>query len=1118
MKIFWCSRITPRVPAFLALLFALSGTVWGQGSGGRASISGTITDPSGSVVAGAPITARNANTGLTITVTTNESGNYVLPLLPPGSYTLTFEKEGFRTETRVGMVLNADEKATANVVLAIGSTGEKVTVNANAVTLETESAALRTAIDETAIKELPLNGRNPASLVLLTPGTVDVLKTNAGYNQSYTSHPDQSGASSNGGRQGSTYYLLDGSNNMDPYQLLAAPFPNADATQEFSVIGNNFDAQYGFAPGAVVSIVTKSGSNQWHGNAFEFFRNSALNAADYFSHEVDGLKRNQFGGSLGGAIIKNKLFIFGNFQATLQAIASNSNSAFTPTAAMRTGDFSSVCVNGFDGNGICNDRDGAGNVIDQIYRNTDHTNANAYPGNLVPFDELDPAALAIINQFVPVGADPNGQVFIDGLNYKKDDYQFTIRADYNFSERHRFSGHVFRDMYRQPAITGSGNLLASDRSWNNDYSNYQGTYTWTVNPTIVNQATFSFGKQYSTSLSGQIDTQGNPICLSQFIPKLADPPGGGCAIESFPYVNGQTPSWYHRHVWNLTDSVTISKGKHLIVAGVDVQRMEMADPSGWLSEPIISMDGNYTGLYEADVLLGHVASMTQGAGSNSTYTGTQLGFYGQDRIRVTPNLTLSIGLRYEPFLPPVPYKGRAEYFRPGQQSTVFPGAPLGTVFTGDKGIPAGGVPNRNYFNPRIGLAWAPSFLPNTSVRSAFGLFTQPIDYSHFTHAGDNFPFSPTYSFSRYDPTVGYIDLSDPWANYAPTGGVSPFPPFASQGPGLPVYYPPSDIVFPSSDFFLGYSLQPNFNLGQTASWNLSIEHQLKSNWLFRAAYVASATWHQDLVVEQNPGINNVRPNPAYGSVIENNSVGTANYQSGQFTVQRKFSNGLQFAANYTRSKIIDESSSGTIAFNGSIPNPFDVAFFRGISDLNVPNVLTANWVYQMPTLKGTNAVVRSLLGGWEFTGIWRAQSGPPFSIVGGFGNNNSGALVGGDVADKVPGVSPAPHLAKSTTPGALSYFNPAAFTTNAVATFGNSGRNSLQGPGVNTFDLGFAKNFPIRETANLQFRWEMFNAFNRTTFGNPDNNPGNGSRFGQIFSTNANYPARVMQAALKLSF
>ena len=1100
------------------LLSALSPRLCAQGTGGRGSVSGSVVDPSGAGVSDASVTALNTQTGLSVSVTTTSSGSYVIPLLPVGTYTLTFKKEGFKTESRTGLTLAADQTASENATLAVGAATEKIEVSATAATLETESAALTTTIDKKAIEELPLNGRSPASLVLLTPGTVDVIKQGVGVNQSYTSHPDEQGASANGGRQGSTYYLLDGSNNMDPYLLLAAPFPNADATHEFSVIGNNFDAQYGFSPGAVVSIVTNSGTNQWHGNLFEFLRNDAFNATDYFSHQKDLLKRNQFGGSLGGAIIKDKLFLFGNYQETLASIASNSGTGNSPSLAMRNGDFSALCASGFDAAGICQDRSGS-QVIDQVWQDPAHT--IPYPNNVVPASQLNQAMLTILNKFVPPG-DSTGLVRIAGAVHRPDDYQYTIRADYNPSDKHRFSGHAFRDLYRQGAISGNQNLITSDRSWDTNYSNYQGTYTWTATPTLVNQAAFSFGRLYATSLSGQVDSQGHPICLSQYVPALKDPPGLGCAIENFPFINGQTPSWYHRYIWDFTDSITKTTGKHLIVAGVDVQRMDMADPSGWLSEPIINFDGQYSGTYYSDVLLGQLSSYEQGAGSNSLYSGTQFGIYAQDRIRLTQTFTLSAGLRYEPYLPPVAWRGRSEYYRPGEQSRKFPGAPLGMVFPGDPGVPAGGTSSKNYFDPRIGIAWAPSFLPHTSIRSAFGLFTAPIDYSHFTHAGDNVPWSPTYSFSRYDPGIGgSISFDNPWANYAPTGGVSPFPPFDGGGAGLPQYSPPSNTAFPTPIYF-GYSQQANFNLGQTASWNLSIEHQLKSSWLFRAAYVASESWHQDLVVEQNPGINNIRPLANFSQILQNDSVGTANYQSGQFTVQKRFGNGLQFTGNYTRSKIIDEASAGTIAFtpNGTgIPNPFDIRWNRGISDLNVPNVLTVNWVYQTPALRGMNPAVRGILGSWEFSGIWRAQSGSPFGEQGGDGNNNSGALIYQDRADVVPGVAAKPHLGgPGSVSGTLTYFNPGAFQPNALGTFGDSGRNIMQAPGINTFDLGIYKNIPLRERYNVQFRWEMYNAFNRPTFGTPCNSPDCGQYNGLIYQTNGYYPARVMQAALKFVF
>ena len=311
--------------------------------GGKASITGTVSDSTGASVPGVAVTAKNAANGVTLAATTNDAGVYVFPFVNPGPYAISAKREGFKTVTREGITLTVDQEATVNLVLTVGVVSEEISVVGNSELINTSSAALGQVISEKAILELPLNGRNPAALVLLTPGAVDVLGTSAGVLQSYTTFPTQSGASVNGNRQGGTFYLLDGVFNMDNYHLLAAPFPNADATQEFRVVGNNFEAQYGFAAGAVVSIVTKSGTNTWHGDAFEFLRNEKLNAREFFGGTRDKLKRNQFGASAGGHIVRDKLFIFGNYQGTTERIQGNSRNAFTPTEAMVSrGDFSSL--------------------------------------------------------------------------------------------------------------------------------------------------------------------------------------------------------------------------------------------------------------------------------------------------------------------------------------------------------------------------------------------------------------------------------------------------------------------------------------------------------------------------------------------------------------------------------------------------------------------------------------------------------------------------------------------------------------------------------------------------------------------------------------------------------
>ena len=385
-------RDVVRYAAPLVVALAFSEHLTAQG--GKALLTGAVHDASGASVPDVSVTATNATTRATQVTSTNALGVYVFPFLNPGSYDLTVKKEGFKTETRAGIILTVDQEATLNVTLSVGAVSEEVRVSANAELINTNTAALGQVIDEKAILELPLNGRNPAALVLLTPGAIDVLGTGAGVHQSYTTFPTQSGASVNGNRQGSTFYLLDGVFNMDNYHLLAAPFPNADATQEFRVVGNNFEAQYGFAAGAVVSIVTQSGTNTWHGEVFEFLRNEKLNAREFFGGTRDRLKRNQFGGSAGGRIIRDKLFVFGNYQGTTERIQGNARNAFTPTDGMVTrGDFSGLLPR---------------------FPIRDFTNNTVFPNNQIPASRFNPASLSILES-IPRGAEPDGFVSLPGF-------------------------------------------------------------------------------------------------------------------------------------------------------------------------------------------------------------------------------------------------------------------------------------------------------------------------------------------------------------------------------------------------------------------------------------------------------------------------------------------------------------------------------------------------------------------------------------------------------------------------------------------------------------------------------------------------------------------------------
>lgn len=1161
-------RMCTVVGALSLILICLSGNVLAQQ--GQASITGTVEDASGAVLAGVNITVTAQSTGVVTRATTNDSGRYTVLYLPVGTYTVQAEKAGFKTEVKTGLVLTAEQQAAANFSLTVGQVSEKVEVSANAQAVDTETAALAQTIDQRTIMELPLNGRNPADLVLLTPGTTNVLNSDVGQHQSYTTFPVETGASTSGGRQGSTVYFLDGAYNQDNYHLLAAPFPNPDATEEFKVIGNNFDARYGFAPGGVVSIVTKSGTNQWHGDLFEFFRNNALNATEYFSQSTDLIKRNQFGGSIGGPIVKDKLFIFGNYQGTRQRRSVLSGEGYVPTTAMRGGDFGVYCQNGFDANGLCKDTNvvnGVTYIADQLWNpatdkitnsqgnlvggsigvnNSTYTMADvaAHPGMYFPNNKISPtafnqAAVAIDNLFPTNTADQFGRIAVSGWPNINDYNEETIRGDYNISNSQRVSGRAFLNFFSQPAT--SINILSSDRSWISHWQSYAGTWTWTINPHMVNNFTGTYSRLYDYSNSGLM-ANGKRICYSQFI-SVSDPSTTPCSIEGFSVgggydrgsipLNAQNFNGINRWNYGFSDSLSVTKGKHLIVAGVDIMRQYWYENTDWLALPIINWsgqlpDGQYTGSSFADFLLGDVGSYLQGGGESNEIHAWMVAPYVADQIKVKPNLTIDLGLRWEPWMAPVVSGGRISTYIPGEQSTRYPNAPKGLVFAGDPGVPSAGLKSdyKRFFDPRIGFAWQPGGLGNTSVRAAFGMFAVPMDYANFNHASDLAPFSPTFSFSGGSivngATVQTIPFSSPWSAYAPLGGKNPFPPFSAPGsiPGPNAQFSPP-ISIPD-----GFT--PNYTDGRTYTWNFSIEHQFGTNWLAKVAYVGNESDHQSLAADENYGqffgagnpANGTRLNPTdFGQVLVVNSAGTANYQSGQLSLEKRFGNGLQFNANYTYSHAIDWYSTSTTAFTGSIDDPRCLKCNRANSSLDMPQVLNFSFVYQTPSLRSSGRAVDAVLGGWQFSGIWSAHSGFATELYS--GTTTAWDAVGGDHLDYAPGKHSVSHNNWRNAPNfsttTASYLNKSDFVVPAQGFKGDAGRNptGMFYPGWNEWETGLAKYFNFTERYKLQFRWELFNAFNRETFGCIDNNFQD-AQFGR-FGCSASTP-RTMQLALKLFF
>ena len=1068
----------------------------------NARLSGTVRDSEGAVIPEATLTVTNVDTNQVQTIQSSSAGEFAIPSLAPGRYSVSVEHTGFQKSVQSGVSLTVSQDATLNIVLNPGNVTETVNVDAGAELINTTTAEISTVVDEHAVSQLPLNGRDPSSLVFLSPGVTNVLNTGGGALQGGFAFPTETGGSANGGRQGSTYYLLDGVPNMDTYLLLAAPFPNADATQEFRVISNNFDARYGFSPGAVVTIQTKSGTNDFHGGVFEFLRNNKLNASNYFTGAVDTLKRNQFGGFLGGPVIKDKLFFFVNYQGTRSSSAAATNVTYTPTAAMLNGDFSAVPT---------------------------PITAPGFVNNRIDPALFSPAALTIARTALPLGQNPaTGQVNYASGAIRQQFDEGTGKLDWNINDKQHLVARAYVNYFNQPAGTINGNILSVLAL--NPYTIIQGnpqqyyngivSHNWAINAKTVNVFSAFWNQMSSHSSAAVNDASGQPVCLSRFTKVNEE----GCYLEGLSVTNGFStaytePSQEIRTTIGISDLVTRTLGRQTLTFGADVWHQYAKEYTQYPTQPIEAFYAS-TGFGLADFLLGRVGGFTQGAGEIANVVGYQLGVYAQDQIKLKPNLTLTAGLRWDPNLPPASQGGRGSVFVPGQQSTRFPNAPTGLVFPGDRGISSGLMKTTyGYFEPRIGLAFQPLSLPHTSFRAGFGLFTAPLSYSTYNHTADIAPFSPTYTiYANYTNNACPISFDDPYASPCTFNGVAPFPPFASVTQG-----PPANSAFPGP-VTIPATFSPDFKLGITQSWNASVEQQFPGNLAMHLAYVGSESYHQTTVLDQNPGVYSTDPAvsgsrtffPAFGQILTDTSLGTASYHSLQASIEKKLSYNLQFQSNLTWSHTIDLTSSGNISFgNPALPNPFNIRYNRGNSLLDIPLISTTNFVYTTPELSKVNPLLRYTLGGWEVSAIFTLQSGFPFTVAGGGSNNNSGAQQYSDRADLVPGVLVHSHQG-SKSQWLQQYFNPSAFQANAPGTFGNSPKNVLRGPGLNTADAALIKNWAVRERYALQFRFELFNAFNHPSFGTPNTNLTAGN-VGAITSIGA-IPPRVGQAALKLTF
>lgn len=1045
----------------------LAVAAWGQ----TAQIVGAVTDPSGAAVPGASITALNVNTNTKSMARSNADGLYTITLLPPGHYTVSISKAGFSPVTHSGLILGVGDHATIDAKLTVGALAQAVTVRSSAPLIDAQSATIHRVVSHETIVNLPLNGRDVTQLLTLQGGVIQTESSSGVVGNGFVV---------NGSRNTGVYMSLDGGMDINSYQNFTGELPNPDAIQEFGIQTNNFSAKYGNATGAVVSVVTKSGTNQFHGSAFEFVRNGALfDARNFFQASTDSLKRNQFGGTFGGPILKNRLFFFFSTQDT--TIRSNPvlTHVFLPTAAERTGDFSAITKK------IINPNTG-----------------EAFSGNQIPASLLSPVSLAFL-KVLPSPSSADGGQYI-GTPTIQDERGYTGKIDW-YLGRHHISGKYFYNRFNQP-FTGDLRDYSTMRSAAvakslQPYSQITFNDIYTISGSLLNSFTFSSRRDRDFNDWSSITLPLNYQQAGVQGIAMPDPPSVYLSVSG-GFLS--RPGWeYDLHESDLqwADNFTMVRGRHELEFGADFIRTSNSIKNEFRQQGMFTFNGSLSGNAMADFMLGDVYQFWQGGGEYKEFRQNRPGFFVQDNFRATSKLTLNLGLRWDPLFPPHDTLGRVECFVPGMQSTRFPNAPAGYLLAGDPGCPSGGM--NTYLPelaPRFGFAYR--FTPRTVIRGGGGLFWNPLSAIQYNTFVDSAPFSPQV-------TLYGVDFQTPYAN-----AMNPFP--QSFAP----FVPPSTATFdlPLGQFGVFSSgWRPSYQ----ESFNLTVEQQVSANTAVRASYIANLGRHLSYVVDTNyaryiSGVSTVgniqqrRPFQDFGEILNSGYDATASYNALQLSIQRRMASNLSFQASYTWSKSIDVGSAEAEPGQGTPLIPISLRANRGLSDFDIPNRFVMSYVWALPKLQQGNWLMKNVFGGWETSGILTLQSGTPFSILSGKDNSLSGDNI--DYADVIGD----PFLNTGRSDGQLisEYFNTAAFVQNASGTFGTSPRNLLRGPRFEDFDLALMKSFPVGERLRLQLRADSFNLLNRPNFGDPVANL-NAGNFGAI--TSAGSP-RILQFAVKVSF
>jgi Carboxypeptidase regulatory-like domain/TonB dependent receptor len=1073
----------------------LSEMVWAQAT---AQINGTVRDQSGAVLPGVEVTATQTETGVSRNTITNETGSYVLANLAVGPYRLEAALPGFRSYVQSGIVLQVNASPAINVVLEVGQVAETIEVQANAALVETRSVGVGQVVENARILELPLNGRNVNELIALAGGATPSVAVGGGRDPFA-----KIGVSVSGGLSTSLNYNLDGANHNNPFAntYLSMPFP--DALQEFKVETSATSAQNGMHAAGAVSAVTKSGTNELHGDLFEFVRNGMFNARNAFATSRDTLKRNQFGGTLGGPIIANKLFFFGGYQGTRIRQDPPDRISFVPTAAMLTGDFTVFA------SPACN----AGRQI---------TLRAPFVNNQVDPALFSKPAVALAAK-MPATADPCGRIVYSNPNIEND-YMAVGKIDYQRNPTHSLFGRYLADhAYNPPAYTLNKNPLSVGVGADALAQAFTFGDTYLFSSNVVNSFRLSANRM-SGGKTG-VHFFGFPdlgVKMFTYEPqKLIVSITGGFSIASRA---GPTKM----AIFAGGDDLSVVRGNHQLAFGVQGAGWWVNSYSDNYSAGNTAFNGQTTGLGMADFFLGNVSDFVMGTLATQNKRAKYFGMYAADAWKVNAKLTLSYGLRWEPYFPLINIDGSAIHYdhdglAKGIRTSRFTNAPPGLYFNGDPGFPGlAGMYNKWWnFSPRVGLAWDVNGDGRTSLRASAGTFYDypSTDYQQGLSIAP--PWNPRIATTN-------VRFEDPWRNYP---GGDPFPMAFGRNVARDVPFPLFGIVTA-----MDYDT-PNM---QVIQWNLSIQRQVGNDWLVSASYLGNSTAHLWTTKQINPAVflgtgpctlngvqyttcsttgntdqrrrlilENPKDGQFFGYVNKIDAGGTASYNGLLLAVQRRVAHGVTVNANHTWSHCISDpwqEAANSGSGNSGYTNPDNRRFDRGNcigAATDRRHVFNLSAVAETPQF--SNATWRAVGSGWRFSPIFKILSGGYLSVT-----TSTDVGLSGIGGQRVNQILADPYGDKSVK----NYLNPKAFAQPAPGTLGNSGAGAIRGPGTWQFDAALSRTFQVREAQKLEFRAEAFNVTNAFRMTNPTTVL-NSNTFGQV---TAALDPRIMQFALKFVF